>query len=356
MKNYFPLPEWHTQAATILVWPHRYSDWANMLDEISTTYVEITHALTQVQNVIIIYFNNEHKLYIKKLCNEYCCNMQNIIMIKIETNDTWVRDYGPQILLGNKEYQYIDLEFNAWGEHYACRLDNLFSESLFKLVISEQCQYHRSPLVLEGGNLEFDSNATLLTNIACVKRNLQKENIDKEKLIESIKYELSAKHVLSVDVPALTGDDTGGHIDTLARFIDDNTIVYAACHDPDHPDHSCLLLLLTQLRALKTKQGKPYELIPVPLPKILIELDKNIFAPASYINFVFANDIILVPMHDDEHDQLALDIFDSACPDRKVVGINAKSLLKQYGSLHCSTLQIPENVIDSNKIKQEIHE
>ena len=345
MNNYFPLPEWHTQGATLLVWPHRYSDWANMLDEVSISYLEMTHAISQVQNVIIIYFNQEHKLYIHRLCSEHGCNMQQIIMFEIETNDTWVRDYGPQLLLGNNEYQYLDLEFNAWGEQYACRLDNLFSETLFNLAASSQCQYHRTPLVLEGGNLEFDSNATLLTNIACIKRNMKKEKAQTEELIDLIKKELSVKRVLIIDVPPLAGDDTGGHIDTLARFIDDNTIIYTACHDPDHPNYSCLLLLLTQLRTLTTKQGEPYQLIPLPLPKKSIKLDEDIYAPASYVNFVFINGGVLVPMHDDQHDQMALDIFTSACPDRKVIGINAMPLLKQFGSLHCATLHLPENVI-----------
>jgi agmatine deiminase len=346
LNNYFPLPEWHTQGATLLVWPHRYSDWANMLDEVSISYLEMTHAISQAQDVIIIYFNQEHKLYIHRLCSEYGCNMQRIIMIEIETNDTWVRDYGPQILLGDKEYQYLDLEFNAWGEQYACRLDNLFSETLFSVAASSQCQYHRTPLVIEGGNLEFDSNATLLTNIACIKHNMKKGNIHTDELIDSVKQELSANRVLTVDVPPLSGDDTGGHIDTLVRFINDSTLVYAACHDQDHPNYSCLFLLLTQLRALTTKQGNPYQLIPLPLPKKLIELEKDTFAPASYVNFVFFNGGVLVPMHNDEHDQVALDIFASACPDRKVIGINAMPLLKQFGSLHCASLHIPENAIE----------
>ncbi len=345
MNNYYPLPEWHTQAATILVWPHRYSDWADMLDEVSVSYLEMTRAISHTQNVIIIYFNHEHKLYISGLCKQFGCDMQRIIMIEIETNDTWVRDYGPQLLLGDNEFQYLDLTFNAWGEQYAYHLDNLFSEALFSTAASRHCQYHRTPLVIEGGNLEFDSNATLLTNIACVKRNMLKENINTANLIKSIKHELSVKHLLTVDVPPLSGDDTGGHIDTLARFIDDNTIIYAACHDPNHPDHLCLLLLLTQLGNLTNKQGEPYQLIPLPIPKELIELEKNTYAPASYINFVLINGAVLVPMYNDEHDQVALDIFASAYPDRKVIGINAMPLLKQFGSLHCATLHIPENVI-----------
>ncbi len=347
MNNYHPFPEWRTQGATILVWPHRYSDWTNMLNEVSACYLEMTHTISQVQNVIIIYFNQEHKLHINKLCNKYGCNMQQIIMIKVKTNDTWVRDFGPQLLLDEKEYQYLDLEFNAWGEQYVYHLDNLFSEALFKAAASRQCLYRRTPLIIEGGNLEFDSSATLLTNIACIKRNMKKENINNNELIDSIKYELSVKRVLTVDVPPLSGDDTGGHIDTLARFIDDDSIIYAACHDSDNPNYSCLLLLLAQLRTLTTKQGNPYRLIPLPLPKKLIKLDKDKFAPASYVNFVLINRGILIPMYDDEHDQLALDIFTSAYPDRKIIGINAIPLLKQSGSLHCATLHVPENVINS---------
>ncbi len=324
-----------------------------MLDEISSCYLDMAKAISQTQDVIIACYNSDHRQHIRSLCQKHGCDMRRIVLIVIESNDTWVRDFGPQLLLGNKEYQYLDLEFNAWGEQYACRLDNLFAETLFNLAATPRCHYHRCPLVVEGGNLEFDSNACLLTNIACIKRNMKNEQCDTDELIQRIKQELSVKRVLTVDVPPLSGDDTGGHIDTLARFIDDETIVYASCHDSNHPDHACLLQLQTQLRSLTTKQGTPYRLIPLPVPKKSICLDEDHYAPASYVNFVFINGKVLVPIHDDEHDQRALEIFAENCPDREIVGINALPLLKQFGSLHCATLHIPENVIDTRSLIDE---
>ena len=248
MNDYYPLPEWYPQYATIVVWPHRYSDWSHMLDEINLTYISLVKAISEYQRVVVIYFNDEHKTAIIKQCNEHQCNMPQLCFIQIETNDTWVRDYGPQILFGATGHQYIDYEFNAWGEQYPCRLDNLFAEQFFNYIDEQRCEYYRTPMVIEGGNLEFDSQANVLTNVACIKRNNPNLSLKTEQIIEKLMAEFSLKHVLTIDVPPLKGDDTGGHIDTLARFVSDDTIVFSSTDDFDHPNHSCLLLLRDQLK------------------------------------------------------------------------------------------------------------
>lgn len=349
MNNYYPLPEWYPQDATILVWPHRYTDWSNSLDEISNTYLDITKVICKYQPVLIICFDHDHNASISKLCSDYGCDMPQIIFIEIETNDTWVRDYGPQLLLGNQDYQYLDLEFNAWSEQYPYHLDNLFAESFFDIVDQDHCEYYRAPIVIEGGNLEFDSNATLLTNITCLKRNNPKLAITTDELEEKLKQELSVKRILGVEVPPLCGDDTGGHIDTLARFINNKTIVYAATSNGADPNYSSLSLLKIQLETMTTGKGEPYELIPVLMPKDIALGDQEEYAPASYINFVFINGALLVPLYGDEHDNSALELFAKACPDRKIIGIHANELLKQFGSLHCATLHIPEKVLHESR-------
>lgn len=348
MNNYYPLPEWHPQSATVIVWPHRYSDWSHMLDEINITYLALTKAITKYQPVIIIHFNNEHKIAITKLCQQGECNTQRISFLPIETNDTWIRDYGPQILLGAASFQYIDCEFNAWGEKYPCRLDNLFTEKLFTRLNSPRCEYYRTPLVIEGGNLEFDSQANLLTNIACIKRNNPNQSLSSESITSELRTIFSLKRVFTVDVPALKGDDTGGHIDTLARFVNDETIVFSSTDDPDNPNHSCLLLLKDQLKTLRNKHRKSYKLIPIPLPKRIFLNDNNDYLPTSYVNFLFINHAIIVPLHQDEHDEIAIDRLKQACPQRKIIGVNANTLIQQFGSLHCATLHLPENILRGN--------
>ena len=177
MTNYFPVPEWHPQDAVILVWPHRYSDWASTLDSIEHTYLKLAKTISFYQPLTIIYFDHQHKESIIDQCLDFGCDLQKLKFIEIETNDTWVRDYGPLFLYGQDGYKYMDFEFNAWGEKYPHRLDNLFAESLYKQNKPSNCEYARLPLVLEGGNLDFDNNATVLTNISCIINNNSNSNL-----------------------------------------------------------------------------------------------------------------------------------------------------------------------------------
>ena len=351
MNNFYPLPEWHPQSATVLVWPHRYSDWTSTLDVISATYVELTKVIAEYQHVIIIYYDHEHRDMIKAECTRNECNMTRISLLQIETNDTWVRDYGPQLLLGNQEYQYVDLEFNAWGEQYPYRLDNLFAESLFyHLANPSVCTYYRAPLVIEGGNLDFDSNASLLTNLSCIYQNNPAIKITKEDLINQIKKELSVKRVLAMELDPLLGDDTGGHIDTLARFISNDTIVYAHSQNKNDPNYAALKQLHKQLTQFKTGKGKAYRLIPIHNPVYDSDINEEDYPPSSYINFLFINNALIVPIYDNKKDADALKKFSDLCPDREIIGINANALLDQFGSLHCATLHIPEKVLNESRL------
>ena len=349
MTNFFPLPEWYPQDAVILVWPHRYSDWASTLDNIEHTYLALAKTISSFQSLFIIYFDHQHKESIVDQCSNFGCNLQAITFFEIETNDTWVRDYGPLFLLGHDSYKYLDFEFNAWGEQYAHRLDNLFAESFFNQIKPSSCEYMRLPLVLEGGNLDFDGNATVMTNISCIINNNTNSNLKVDDLLPTLQQFLGVKKILDLRVEPLAGDDTGGHIDTLARFINDDSIVYATTSNTADPNYYCLKSLYHQLRKLVTRKGAPYKLIPVLMPeKCLLDGDGNIL-PASYINFIFINNAMIVPLYNDNHDSLALNTFSKICPDRKIVGVDAIELIKQFGSLHCATLNIPSKVLNESR-------
>ncbi len=349
MTSFYPLPEWYPQQAAVLIWPHPYSDWADTLENIEHTYLLLAKAISNRQLLLIIHFDHQHKELIKEQCARSECDMKAISFLEIETNDTWIRDYGPVLLLGNKEYKYLDFEFNAWGEQYPHRLDYLFSEKLFTLL-KPICSYQRLPLVLEGGNLDFNNNAALLTNHTCTMRNNVKTKLTLEDLTKFLKQQLSAKHVLGLQVPALEGDDTGGHIDTLARFVSDDTIVYASTSEPFDSNRECLNILYEQLRQFRTPQGKPLKLIPIPMPKYDLHDNGGNKLPASYINFVYINNAMIIPTYNDEHDTIALKRFKDIHPDRDVIGVDATNLIQQFGSLHCATLNIPESFFDENRI------
>lgn len=330
------------------MWPHDGTDWREMLDRINQTYITLTKVISRYQRVIIVAYNNAHKNSLARLCNAQSCDMSRLTFLTIKTNDTWVRDYGPQFLIGTDACQYLDFEFNAWGEQFSSRLDDLFAGTLFECISPCRCHYQRIPYVIEGGNLEFDSHANLLTNIACIKRNNRQSSLDTDSIIELLKNRLSLQQVHAINVPPLQGDDTGGHIDTLARFINDYTIVYNHTQDKSNPNYDILALLREQLGNLTNPQGMPYHLIPVSLPENVRCNEKRHHLPASYVNFIFVNNAIIVPLYDDRNDQFAIQTLQQACPEREVLGINANNLLEQYGSLHCATLHIPENVLNES--------
>ncbi len=349
MEKSYPLPEWHPQDATVLVWPHRYSDWANQLESVEQCYLTLTKAIAASQTVVIIYFDHQHKESIQDQCADFGCNRQALKFIQIETNDTWVRDYGPLFLLGNQRYSYLDFDFNAWGEKYPHRLDNLFTETFYKVINSNTCQYTRFPLVLEGGNLEFNENATVLTNLSCILRNNTGTQLKVEDLLAELKQSLAVKKVLGIEVDALAGDDTGGHIDTLARFIKDDTIVHAATDNPQDINFTCLSSLQKQLANLVTRKHQPYKLVPILMPKNKIYNSDGNILPASYMNFIITNKSIIVPLYNDDHDTQALTTIQRLRPDRNVVGIDATELIQQFGSLHCATLHVPVNTLDETR-------
>ena len=339
----------------MLVWPHRHSDWSGTLEGISQTYLQLAAVISARQAVWIVHYDQTHKHLIERACMRHACRMARTGFVHIKTDDTWVRDYGPQILHGDQQYQYLDLKFNAWGGQYPCRRDNLFAKTFYQhmtgldMIDKRRCQYQPASIVIEGGNLDFDDNATLLTNIDCIKRNNSACALAGRDIKQQLKRQFFLNRLLSVAVPALQGDDTGGHIDTLARFIDNRTIVYAACDDSSHPDYHCLASLREQLAGMTNAGGQPYRLVPLWMPRRLISNHQAEYLPASYVNFVFINGAILVPLYNDEHDLPAVNTFKSICANRQVIGIAANHLLAQFGSLHCATLHIPARVMHESR-------
>ena len=339
MNNHFPLPEWHQQVASVIVWPHQYSDWLPRLTKITKTYLEMAKVISHIQPLIIVHYDHEHKNLIEELCSSNNCHMQFISFVEIKTNDTWIRDYGPQFVSDSQSLIYLDMEFNAWGEHYTYDLDNAFSENFYKALNQTKMEYARIPLVVEGGNLDFNSQGILLTNLACIKRNNPNKSYTDTDLIEQLKNIFHAKQVIGLNSHALTGDDTGGHIDTLARFINDEVIVHAATLNSDDPNHSCLQSLSKQLKSNK----QTCQLVPIELPSTPVQTQDGDYLPTSYINFVFLNEFLLVPLYNDPNDAIALKTFSTLCPDRNIIGIDASELIQQFGSLHCATLHLPKN-------------
>lgn len=342
-SRYQALPEWYSQDAIILVWPHKGSDWANQLSAIQDAYVTLTKIISKHQQVIIIGQDDPHVEAIKQLCVTADCELERCLFFAIMTNDTWVRDYGPLVVIKDQQLRFLDCGFNAWGEQYPFDKDEQFTQHLLPKLKPNAQQSHQE-MILEGGNLDFNQQGDLLTNIRCIQANSQYKN--NQQITQQLRSIFKLRNILAIDLCPLLGDDTSGHIDTLARFIDDDTIVYACSQDTNNPNHATLLELEQQIQQLCQKHSyssnQSYKALAVPMPKRTFISEAGQPCPASYINFCFINNALLVPQYNDVNDELAIHLLQQQLPTREVIGINANALIEQYGSLHCATLHLPQ--------------
>ena len=238
-----------------------------------------------------------------------------------------------------------DFVFNGWGMKFAANLDNLITRRLCQMhtFAEEVVPVNMQPFVLEGGSIESDGKGTLMTTVECLASVNRNEYLDQEALEHYLKGVFGLDRILWIENGYLAGDDTDSHVDTLARFCDEQTIAYVRCTDEEDEHYAELQQMEQQIRSFKQADGSPYRLIALPMAdKVEWEGER---LPATYANFLILNGAVLLPFYDSPKDELARAALQEAFPDREVVGINCLPLIKQHGSLHCVTMQYPEGFI-----------
>jgi agmatine deiminase len=324
--------EWEPQTAVLLTWPHGESDWAGTLDRIWATYLEMARAISRHQSLIILAHDGDLQEQLASLLGD----SPRIHIVRQPTNDTWIRDYGPLCVEIGKRVLHLNFRFDAWGGKYDARLDDAVSRALDEEGLFGCGMLHES-MVLEGGAIETDGCGTLLAtrgSVICERRN---PGMDQSRIEERLSRLLGIKHFLWLDCDGLHGDDTDGHIDTIVRFADAETLLYASC-SPQHPDHDQLRELERQVVALRRPDGRPYRTIPLPCPGLHLDADGRIL-PASYANFLITNSQVLQPVYMQDNDAKVMQIMKQAFPDREIVAIDSRALIEQNGSIHCATMQ-----------------
>jgi len=197
--------------------------------------------------------------------------------------------------------------------------------------------------ILEGGSIESDGKGTILTTSECLLSERRNTQFSKTQIEDYLKPTLGAHRILWLNHGYLSGDDTDSHIDTLARFCNENTIAYVKCTDPEDEHFEVLSKMELELKTFTTNEGAPYNLLALPMADPIFFENERL--PATYANFLIINGAVLLPYYGSKKDQEAQQILQSAFPDREVIGINCTSLTKQHGSLHCVTMQYPEGVL-----------
>ena len=338
-KIFFPA-EWHSQSGVQLTWPHIGTDWADILDEVIDCYLSISREIIKREKLLIVapansdvetYFLDEEK--------------ENIIFTEIECNDTWARDHGAISVFIDNKPTLLDFGFNGWGLKFAANHDNQITKRLYNMsVFNPDVEYNNHiNFILEGGSIETDGKGTLLTTTKCLLAPNRNQPLGKEQIEEQLKSALGINRVLWLNYGFLTGDDTDSHIDTLARFCDEDTIAYIKCDDLNDLHYSELKQMERELMTFVNNDGKPYNLLPLPMVDALY--GNSGLLPATYANFLIINDAVLMPTYGTTKDEIAKSQLQKQFPNREIVGIDSRPLIKQHGSLHCVTMQFPEGFI-----------
>jgi agmatine/peptidylarginine deiminase len=335
--------EWANQDGILIAWPHINTDWANMLDEAQSCFIEIINAIAAFEKVIVLVPENENLPY------RQFKDSEKIQSVECTTNDTWSRDFGPLFVKQNNAYVGLDYKFNGWGLKFAADRDNLITTRLFEkgLFNSEVTRENHLSFVLEGGSIESDGNGTLLTTSECLMSPNRNGSMSKAEIETELKGSFGAKRVLWLDYGYLSGDDTDCHVDTLARFCNPDTIAYVKCESGNDEHFPALSKMEEQLKGFKTPEGKSYNLVPLPMADAIY--DNNNRLPATYANFLILNKAVLVPFYKNPKDEKTKNILAKAFPDRQIIGIDCRPLIKQNGSLHCVTMQLPEGTLAGNE-------
>jgi agmatine/peptidylarginine deiminase len=308
------LAEWEHQRAIQLIFPHEKSDWSCCLEEIEAVYIDLITTIAVYEAVYIICDNIE-RVKVK------LADHTNLHFFQANTDDTWARDTSFITIKTDKSYKLLNFTFNSWGDKYGATHDNAMNTHLITQPNYLPYSYKSIDFVLEGGAIETDGNGTLMVHTDTLLNPNRNGSMRKEAIEKSLQQYLQVNKVLFVTKGHIQGDDTDSHIDTLARFIDEKTIVYQ--------DES----MQEELETFG------YNLLKLPTPNPVVYDGREL--PATYANFLFINGALLLPTYNDPiHDQQVISLFKNLLPDHKIIPFDATILIRQNGSIHCATMQL----------------
>ena len=339
LSIHFPA-EWTAQSAALMTFPHSDTDWKHNLDEVIPCFVSIAKEIVKREKLIVVCRSIEE---VRRSLGKTDCT--NIIFREIPSNDTWARDHGPVSIFVNDVPYLLDFTFNGWGLKFPANHDNRITKQLYesKAFSPEAVYQSMLQVVLEGGSIETDGEGTILTTNRCLLSANRNDYKSKGEIADYLSMIFGAKRVLWLNHGYLAGDDTDSHVDTLARFCDTETIAYVQCLNPNDEHYEELSRMEDELRKFKTLEGKPYRLIPLPMAEPVYHEGERL--PATYANFLIINGAVLLPFYNSPLDETARQRLQEAFPDREIVGIDCRPLIKQHGSLHCVTMQLPERFV-----------
>ncbi|HLK64692.1 MAG TPA: agmatine deiminase family protein [Bryobacteraceae bacterium] len=324
--------EWEPHEATWIAWPHNREDWPGRFAPVPWVYGEIVRKLSAVERVRILVADHSEEMQARRVLKKVGAAMDAVDFFPCPTNRVWTRDYGPIFVRDSHGgVAMTGWRFNAWAKYDDWQLDARVPAWISKRL---KLPLWTAPMVLEGGSIDVNGAGLLLTTEECLLSPVQARNpgMTRRQIEQMFQRYLGISRVIWLHC-GITGDDTHGHIDDIARFVAPDTVVLASESDRSDPNYEPLrentgILVSAGLKVVK-----------VPMPTPLIFAGQRL--PASYANFYIANGLVLVPTFNDPNDRIALNTLARVFPDRKVTGINCTDLILGLGALHCMTQQQP---------------
>ena len=358
----FALPaEWEPQSAIMLTWPHGGTDWKPYLRQITNTYLQLADIITRYEDLLVVtpILESTQRMLAEKLSEG---QMDRVHLYEMDTNDTWARDHGPISMVSRGRHNshvipihLLDFKFNGWGEKFAWKKDNAINLQLYYQGAFNAALENHQGFVLEGGSIESDGKGTLFTTSQCLLAPHRNQPLTRENIDSLLRNFFQIRNVVWLDHGNLVGDDTDGHIDTIVRVAPHDTLLYVGCDDEEDEQYEDFQALEKQLQKLFTYEGYPYRLLKLPMPDAIYDegdrltTDRNSKGdrlPATYANFLILNGAVIYPTYNQpEKDEEAKRQIQLAFPDRDVIGVDSLTIIRQHGSIHCLTMQLPEGAI-----------
>ncbi|WP_292346541.1 agmatine/peptidylarginine deiminase, partial [Methanoregula sp. PtaB.Bin085] len=334
----FHMPaEWEPHDAVWISWPHNELTFPRLADVENACFAFImaVHASERVE--VFVPTAVIHRRVRARL-REMGADMTRIVLHTSEYSDVWIRDYGPTFVVNRalRRIAMVRWNFNAWGNKY----ENQLADGKMPHTMNRRlCLPMFEPgIVLEGGSVDVNGRGTVLTTRACLLNPNRNPSLSADRIEELLKEYLGVEKVIWLN-DGIAGDDTDGHVDDIARFVNPSTVVCAYETDIRDENYAALHENYEILRQSSDQDGRPLTVIKLPMPAKVADSEQRY--PASYTNFYIGNTVVVVPVFNDPHDAEALRIIQDLFPDRTIAGIDARALVEGCGTFHCATQQQP---------------
>jgi agmatine deiminase len=326
--------EWERHTATWLSWPHNRDSWPDQFGPVPGVWAQLVRVLCESERVHILAGGEAVVAEARRLVG----HLPNVELHDIATNDAWMRDHGPTFLAppAGAPPALVHWGYNAWGGKYP----PFDKDQQVPQLIAEMLGFRRFEpgIILEGGAIDVNGSGSVLTTEQCLLNPNRNAGLSRSAVERYLADYCAAPHVIWLG-GGIVGDDTDGHIDELARFVSQRTVVVAIEEDPSDPNHAPLRDNLSRLRVARDEQGRPLEIVTMPMPSPVYFREHRL--PASYMNFYIANGLVIMPQFGDPADGVARDTLAELFPGRRIRGLRAVELAWGLGAFHCITQQQP---------------